>query len=569
MFCPQVKPLDPRSFGHPQPVPRKVPAPLRDERSPLREEVFPVSDRQSEVNYEEFENLHVVRRLKQIVANWWRVQLNFTDARGFMRGVPQGKFFNPTHPICAFITEQPEGFKDFAQIARTTTFECQDAKGPNLSVSQTGISVLALPLRVDGTFLGCVFADGFFMESTQNEQRELLSAYLTGRFGARAEPLLADLATLPLLSQKDITYLTELVEVVLEEIVSLRKSLSESGERLEVMSKELMAKWDFGKMVGKSPAMMMLFSLLTRVCESDSTILITGENGTGKEGIARSIHYNSKRKQNSFVIQNCGALNDNLLESELFGHVKGAFTNAIKDKKGLFELADRGTLFLDEIGDTSPSMQVKLLRVLQEGTFIPVGGSSQIKVDVRILAATNKHLEQMVREGTFREDLYYRLNVIGIRVPPLRDRRDDIPLLVSRFLDDYAQNTATPKKRLTRECMTKLERHDWPGNVRELQNEVERLCVLSGGDLEIGADLLSDRFTAPQEERFPGLRVDGKLKDAIEELERRMIKDALIRENWNKSKVARILGISRAGLIMKCEKFGFDREASFPRAAGD
>lgn len=356
---------------------------------------------------------------------------------------------------------------------------------------------------------------------------------------------------------------------MIEEVVTLRKTLSESGERLEAMSKELSEKWDFGKIVGKAPTMVALFKLLSKVCESDATIFVTGENGTGKEGIAKAVHYNSKRKKQNFVVQNCGALNDNLLESELFGHVKGAFTSAIKDKKGLFEMADRGTLFLDEIGDTSPAMQVKLLRVLQEGTFIPVGGTEQRKVDVRIVAATNKNLTQMVKEGTFREDLFYRLNVINIKVPPLRERKEDIPLLVSRFLEDYSTSTSTPRKRVSRECLERMEGHEWPGNVRELQNEVERLCVLAGDDVEISGEFLSDRVVTKKDEKFPGLRVEGKLKDAIEELERRMIYDCLIRENWNKSRAAKILGISRAGLIMKCEKFEFDKDAQYKMASGD
>jgi transcriptional regulator with PAS, ATPase and Fis domain len=226
-------------------------------------------------------------------------------------------------------------------------------------------------------------------------------------------------------------------------------------------------------------------------------------------------------------------------------------------------------LFLDEIGDTSPAMQVKLLRVLQEGTFIPVGGTEQKKVDVRILAATNKNLEQMVKDGTFREDLYYRLNVIPVKVPPLRERKEDIPLLVNKFLDDYAAATNAPRKKMSRECLEKLEMHDWPGNVRELQNEVERLCVLAGGDGEIDGELLSDRVRSKKEEKFPGLRVDGKLKDAIEELERKMIYDCLIRENWNKSRAAKILGISRAGLIMKCEKFELDKHDEYKKAVGE
>jgi two-component system, NtrC family, response regulator HupR/HoxA len=527
-----------------------------------------MSESAQSVNYEEFERLHVVRRLRQIVGNWWKVQLNFTDARGFLRGVPQGKFFNPTNKVCAFITGQDGGFKDCVGTARTTTFENVGSQGAKLGHCHAGFSTLTLPLRIEGKYLGAIFADGFLFESTSLEQKEKLKKYLAHKFPNDAQGLHAHIEDLPVLNQRDIEYLTELLEVVIEEVVTLRKTIADSAERLQVMSKELSEKWDFGKMVGKSPAMLALFKLLGRVADSDATILVTGENGTGKEGIARALHYNSKRKKNSFVIQNCGALNDNLLESELFGHVKGAFTSAVKDKKGLFELADKGTLFLDEIGDTSPAMQVKLLRVLQEGTFIPVGGTEQRRVDVRIVAATNRNLEQMVKEGTFREDLYYRLNVINIKVPPLRDRKEDIPLLVSRFLDDYTQTAGIPKKRVSRDCLERMERHDWPGNVRELQNEVERLCVLAGDLPEISSEFVSERIGAKKDEKFPGLRVEGKLKDAIEELERKMIFDCLIRENWNKSRVAKLLGISRAGLIMKCEKFGFDKTDDYKRAAG-
>ncbi len=528
-----------------------------------------MSESQQAVNYEEFERLHVVRRLRQIVSSWWQVQLNFTDARGFLRGVPQGKFFNPANKVCGFITENAEGFKDCVGIARQTTQASVNATGAKLGNCHAGFSTLALPLRIDGKYLGCIFADGFLFEETSSEQKITLRKYLKHKFPADSVALDEHIDSLPILSQKDINYLTELLEVVIEEVLTLRKTLSDNDQKLEALSKELNDKWDFGRMVGKSPAMMALFKLLTKVCESEATILVTGENGTGKEGIAKAVHYNSRRKKNSFVIQNCGALNDNLLESELFGHVKGAFTSAIKDKKGLFELADRGTLFLDEIGDTSSSMQVKLLRVLQEGTFMPVGGTEQRKVDVRIVAATNKNLEQMVRDGSFREDLYYRLNVINIKVPALRERREDIPLLVNRFIDDYAVFTATPRKKISRETISKMERYDWPGNVREIQNEVERMCVLAGTDAEISHDLLSDRLISKSEEKFPGLRVEGKLKDAVEDLEKKLIFESLQREGWNKSRVAKLLGISRASLIMKCEKFGFDRVDSYQLASGE
>lgn len=408
------------------------------------------------MNYEEFERLHVVRRLRQIVGNWWKVQLNFTDVRGFLRGVPQGRFFNPANRVCAFITQNNEGFKDCMGTARQCTSASSEASSPRSGTCHAGFSTLTIPLRIEGKFMGAVFADGFLMQETAEEQKRQLRIYLKNKFPNDAQALETYIDSLPTMSKKEVEYLTELVDVVIEEVLTLRKTLSESGERLEALSQELSEKWDFGKMVGRSAPMIRLFKLLGRVCESDATILVTGENGTGKEGIARALHFNSKRKKQNFVIQNCGALNDNLLESELFGHVRGAFTSAVKDKKGLFELADRGTLFLDEIGDTSPAMQVKLLRVLQEGTFIPVGGTEQKKVDVRILAATNKNLEQMVKDGTFREDLYYRLNVIPVKVPPLRERKEDIPLLVNKFLDDYAAATNAPRKKCRANALKSL-----------------------------------------------------------------------------------------------------------------
>jgi transcriptional regulator with PAS, ATPase and Fis domain len=265
------------------------------------------------------------------------------------------------------------------------------------------------------------------------------------------------------------------------------------------------------------------------------------------------------------VAINCGVLSENLLENELFGHVKGAFTGAVRDKRGLFEMADKGTFFLDEIGDTSPTMQVKLLRVLQEGTFIPVGAIEPKRVDVRIIAATNRNLKEMVEQGTFREDLYYRLNVINIRVPPLRERKEDIPLLSEYFLNKAAQNieSSSPgsgKKNLTKRALEKLYDYAWPGNVRELQNEMERILVLSAGESKITADMLSPKIIdASEKGKVQGARVHGKLKDALEELEREMIKEGLRRTGWNKSRLAKELGISRAGLIMKVEKYGLDK----------
>ena len=240
--------------------------------------------------------------------------------------------------------------------------------------------------------------------------------------------------------------------------------------------------------------------------------------------------------------------------------MRGSFTGAVKDKKGLFEVAHNGTLFLDEIGDMSMQMQVKLLRVLQEGTFTPVGSTEMRKVDVRILAATNKDLKSMVEDGSFREDLYYRINVINIHVPPLRERREDIPVLIDFFLDRACQEKGLKKPKFHSRAMERILDYHWPGNVRELENEMERLIVLCPDDNKISQELLSSRIKDFGEKaKIQGVRASGRLKDALEEMERAMIKDGLRRTGWNKSRLAKELGISRAGLIMKVEKYGLDK----------
>jgi transcriptional regulator with PAS, ATPase and Fis domain len=300
--------------------------------------------------------------------------------------------------------------------------------------------------------------------------------------------------------------------------------------------------------------MLEVFRLLGKVCPCDSTVLIHGESGTGKELVARAIHYNGPRRDRPFVVQNCSSFNDNLLESALFGHTRGAFTGALRDKKGLFEVADEGTFFLDEVGDMSPALQVKLLRVLQEGSFLPVGATQLKKVNVRLIAATHKDLSELVKQGTFREDLFYRINVIRIEVPPLRDRREDIPILIDHFLRKHRRD-GQPARALSPEAADALAAHSWPGNIRELENEIQRLLVL-GSDLEIiPAELISARIrpSVPEE---AGLRANGKLNEMVQRLEREMIQQGLIRTCNNKSQLARELGISRSNLILKIARYG-------------
>lgn len=320
--------------------------------------------------------------------------------------------------------------------------------------------------------------------------------------------------------------------------------------------------------VGKSEPIRTLFRLLSRIRTSSATVLITGDNGTGKELVARTIHEQSSRAARAFIATNCSAFNDNLLESELFGHRRGSFTGAIADKQGLFDLADDGTFFMDEVGDMSPALQVKLLRVLQEGVFLPVGATEPRKVDVRIIAATNQDLGTMVKQGTFREDLYYRLNVVALHVPTLRERKSDIPLLVQHFLTRLQEREGRMKT-LTKGSLDRLVEHDWPGNVRELENELERLWVLSGEDQLIGEDHLSLHIGRGQRIQpvRPSTSVEpmerptmpaSTLPEAIESLEREMITNSLRRARGNKTRAAEILGISRRNLIRKVQAYALE-----------
>ena len=358
--------------------------------------------------------------------------------------------------------------------------------------------------------------------------------------------------------------------MVMLRIRRLYRELLAKDTEAQLLRDQVEQRHSFENIIGNSYAMRRVFDLVSKVTATNTTVLITGESGTGKELIARAIHYNSPRRHKNFVIQNCSVFNDNLLESELFGHVKGAFTGAIADKKGLFEVADGGTLFLDEVGDMSPALQVKVLRVLQEGTFIPVGGTQPKKVDVRVISATNRPLEDLVRKGTFREDLYYRLNVFNIHLPPLRERREDIPLLARHFLELYCTENGLPTKSLDPEVLDAFAIYDWPGNVRELENEMERLVVIARDLPRIAFDHLSPRIrqAAAERKNHRGRRLEGKLSDALQELERAMLAEGLERNNWNKSRTARQLGISRANLVAKVKKYGLrpnPRKAAEPQ----
>jgi DNA-binding NtrC family response regulator len=332
-----------------------------------------------------------------------------------------------------------------------------------------------------------------------------------------------------------------------------QRALQEGRTRRELaaLRREVHQKFEYANIIGKSKAMQDVFSLIERVAPSNSTVLIQGKSGTGKELVAKAIHYNSPRRRFPFVPINCSAIAETLLESELFGHVKGAFTGAIANKKGIFEEAQGGTVFLDEIADTSPGMQVKLLRVLQEHEIRRVGGNDEIKVDVRLIASTNQDLAEAVREGNFREDFYYRLNVIPLSLPPLKDRPEDIPLLARHFLAGFAAEAGREVTGISTEAMRVLMHYAWPGNIRELENVIERAVTLGAeGELGVGdlpPSLLEDAGPAETEALL--------VVSTIQELEKAHISRVLKFTGGQISKAARILGIDRRTLYRKIDAY--------------
>ncbi len=525
------------------------------------------------VDLRRFRELPTVALIRDVMRRWWGLELAFADAKGYVLDHADGKIFPSQNELCRLALFSKEGFRRCNESVRVVKdhLRAGRASGPGepptayVHECHLGFDVVAAPIWLGGELIGFVFTGGSLRaEPTPVARGELLRKVREfAEIEGDAEGHVADVPRLP---EPELERLRDLVAAAAAEVVRnaprFAQAIAPSGPG-----------HPFTEIVGQSPAVKDVIRLLEKIVRSESTVLIHGESGTGKELIARAIHYHGPRAKKAFVVQNCSAFNDNLLESALFGHVRGAFTGAVKDQKGLFEVADGGTFFLDEIGDMSPALQVKLLRVLQEGTLIPVGGTKPIKVDVRIIAASHKDLHAMVQRREFREDLFYRVNVLKITVPPLRARPTDIPILVEHFVKkhhaaraargDAAALGAEPP-RPTDAAMALLAGYGWPGNIRELENEIERALVLGGEAPEIGVELLSQRIRDAQpataSSRLGDRDLSGTLRDVVESVESEVILQGLIRTHWNKSQLAKELGISRSYLIHKCAYYGLERK---------
>ncbi len=351
------------------------------------------------------------------------------------------------------------------------------------------------------------------------------------------------------------------IKLVIQKALETRSLQRENVQ----LKRELGTKYGFDNLIGAAPPMLRIYDLVKRVSHTKSSVLITGESGTGKELIARAIHFNGPLKDKPFVTVNCGAIPENLMESEMFGHKKGSFTGAIADKKGLFEVANSGTIFLDELGELPLSMQVKLLRVIQEGTFKRVGGTEDIHVEVRVISATNKNLETEVRLGRFREDLFYRLNVIQVHCPPLRERAEDIPMLANHFLEKFSLALAAPVKKISNEAMAVLKRYHYPGNVRELENIMERTVALEPGNVIFPESLPKHVVEAQPQTRTQGLDAhkieipsEGgiELEKIVADFERTILIKALEQAGGVKKRAARLLNISFRSMRYRVDKYG-------------
>ncbi len=478
-----------------------------------------------------FDTLPEVALARDLVRGWWGLDLGLTDAKG---GGADRVATTLRDQLHALAPKMQSAIRDFAASLGATKSKL---RGAVVLAGPSEMSIVAAPVFGTTSVYGVVYASVLRREGD-------VAPGVQAAIGCTDVEARAIADSVPYVSEIDVARLKDLVAGAAAAV--------ERALPAEVAPTTFSHPFD--EIVGDAPAVRDVVKLLSKVVKSEATVLIHGESGTGKELIARAIHYHGPRAKKPFVVQNCSAFNDNLLESALFGHVRGAFTGAVKDQPGLFQVADGGTFFLDEIGDMSSALQVKLLRVLQEGTFMPVGGTKPVRVDVRIIAASHKDLAAMVAHKQFREDLFYRVNVLKITVPPLRERTADIPRLAQHFVTKHwkAHKSDRPAPVLSQSALARLVAYGWPGNIRELENEIERMLVLAGDATELTGSMVSTRVAGMVAAPAKSLR------DALSTAEAEALSQAVGRHLGDRDGAAADLGISRAYLDARCAALGLE-----------
>ncbi|HET7501139.1 MAG TPA: sigma 54-interacting transcriptional regulator [Kofleriaceae bacterium] len=474
-----------------------------------------------------FDELPDVAVARDLLRRWWGLELGFSEAGG-------GGYVRTSHAVCETVHGAVPAACDAALAEIAAGFAATRSAEPVLRQCHAGLLIAAAPVHGAHGLIGVVYASGARPAAGSVDE---LARRLGEIVGSPAEAA-AMAGSVPALVESDLPRVRDLVASAAAAVARVQPAVVAPTTFVH----------PFSEIVGDAIAVREVVKLLGKVVKSEATVLVQGESGTGKELIARAIHYHGPRAKKPFVVQNCSAFNDNLLESALFGHVRGAFTGAVKDQPGLFQVADGGTFFLDEIGDMSAALQVKLLRVLQEGTFMPVGGTKPVKVDVRIIAASHKDLATMVAHKQFREDLFYRVNVLKITVPPLRDRVSDIPRLAQFFMTKHwraAKGSDAPPPRLSQGALARLVAYAWPGNIRELENEIERMLVLAGDARELSPSMVSARVAGGASGPAAGGGA-RPLRDVIATAEADAIVAALGRHAGDRDSAAHDLGISRS-----------------------
>jgi len=481
-----------------------------------------------------FDALAEVSVARDLLRRWWGLELGLTEPDG-------GGYTRASHATCDTVRGAAGAACASAMKELATGFSKSRQRGAVVRRCHAGFVMIAAPVFGDRGLAGVVYATGARPEGSE------LEPGLVAVIGCGPDEARALAAAAPALGEGDLVRASDLVAAAAAAV--------ERAQPAEVAPTT--HTHPFTEIVGDAPAVRDVVKLLGKVVKSEATVLVHGESGTGKELIARAIHYHGPRAKKPFVVQNCSAFNDNLLESALFGHVRGAFTGAVKDQQGLFQVADGGTFFLDEIGDMSAALQVKLLRVLQEGTFMPVGGTKPVKVDVRIIAASHKDLAAMVAHKQFREDLFYRVNVLKLTVPPLRERVSDIPRLAQHFVKKHWR-ASRPAPRLSQGALARLVAYAWPGNIRELENEIERMLVLAGDAAELTAAMVSSRVAGVTGASAVNA-APRTLRDVVANAESTAIVAALGRHTGDRELAASDLGVSGAYLAARMAALALDQ----------